>query len=175
MKRAILYTFPVVVGVVIGYLANLLMPIALANGNTGISTQDRERILDLISHYSHAWDNKDSEAWVALYADEAISQTYAAGRLLGEALTNSERLTHAQKRHAMFAENGIQTRHIQTNTLLSPHPDGSVTGKTVFLVSWQYDGDKVPKLMHTGLYRDKFVETSSGWKFMRREVRVDHQ
>lgn len=175
MRNTSLRSILIISGLAIGYFANQVLPIAVADDDTGISTQDRELIFDLISQYSHAWDGKDSESWVALFADVAVNQTYLAGRLVNESLTNSERLAGAQSRHSMFVENGIQTRHFQTNTLLSPLEDGSITGITVFSVSWQYDGEKAPIQMHTGLYNDRFVKTSSGWKFARREVRVDHE
>ena len=167
--------FPVVIcilGVVLGYA---IPRTALADTEGGISVQDRMEIFELISKYSHTWDSKDSVAWAALFTDTAISQTYMAGELVLESTSTVERLNGAKSRHAMFTENGIQTRHFQTNTVLTLDRNGTVSGETVFSVAWQYSAEDEPRLMHTGIYRDKFTKTPAGWRFARREVRVDHK
>ena len=175
MKRVGLTLVSLVLGIVLGH--SVIPKVSLASTNTQIeiSIQDRQQIHELISRYGHTWDGKDSEAWSALFTDDAIKRNFAAGKLTSETLTNMERLARAQERHAMFAQNGTQTRHFQTNTLLASRTDGSVTGETVFWVSWQRNGEEAPRLVHTGVYLDEFVETASGWKFARREVRIDHK
>ena len=166
--------FPVVLcifGVVFGYST---LRSASADPVGQISAQDRIDILDLISRYSHTWDSKDSIAWAALFTDSAIWQIYLAGEPQ-RASNKAERLSGAKSRHAMFTENGVQTRHFQTNTLLTQHPNGSVNGETVFFVTWQHAAEDTPRLMHTGIYRDEYTKTPSGWRFSRREVRLDHE
>ena len=162
-------------GIVLGHSVIPKVSLASTNTHSEISIQDRQQIHELISRYGHTWDGKDSEAWSALFTGDAVKQNFAAGKLTSETLTNIERLARARKRHTMFAQNGIQTRHFQTNTMLVSRPDGSVTGETIFWVSWQQNGEEAPRLVHTGVYLDEFVETSSGWKFGRREVRIDHK
>ena len=152
-----------------------LFGLAHADEAGEISFQDRTEILDLISRYSHTWDGKDSDSWAALFANSAISQYYSAGEFVIEASSNAERLRGAKARHARFAENSIQTRHLQTNSILTRQPDGSVSGETVFSVTWQYASEERPRLMHTGVYLDVFTNTPSGWRFSRREVRVDNK
>jgi 3-phenylpropionate/cinnamic acid dioxygenase small subunit len=125
--------------------------------------------------YSHTWDNKDSEGWAALFTDTAILQTYSAGELVSELSSTAERLSTAESRLSIFAENGIQTRHFQTNTVLTQDQNGAVSGITIFSVAWQYSEEDGPRLMHTGIYRDEYVKTPAGWRFSRREVRVDHK
>ena len=161
-----------IVGVVFGHLT---LRSASADTAGQISVQDRIDILDLISRYSHTWDSKDSIAWAALFTDNAISQSYSSGELLREASSTAERLSGAKSRHAMFIENGVQTRHFQTNTVLTQHPNGSVSGETVFSVTWQYPAEESPRLVHTGIYLDEYTKSPSGWRFSRREIRVDHK
>ena len=76
---------------------------------------------------------------------------------------------------ALSGSGGVVTRHHQTNTLLTKDADGSIGGKTVFPVIWQYAGDPVPKLMHSGVYRDLYVKTKHGWQFKLHEVPFDHK
>jgi len=139
-----------------------------------MNEEDRLEILDLISRYSYAWDAKDAEAWAALFLDAAVLSAYNAGRLTGEFRSNQERLTYAHTRFHGFRQQGIQTRHYQTNTVLEPLADGSVQGKTLLASVWQYTDRPEPKLMHSGMYLDRFVRTLSGWKFANREIRIDH-
>lgn len=175
MRKLGLASVALAIAIVSGLLLKTIYISAHASGSNEISVQDRQQILDLISRYGHAWDNKDSEAWVALFTDDAILQNYGAGRLLSDRRTNADRLDRAKERHAMFADKGIQTRHFQTNTLLTSRPDGSVSGETTFSVTWQHGGEQTPKLVHTGVYRDIYLKTASAWKFARREVRFDHK
>ena len=127
MSKVVRSAVLLVVGVVIGQ--SLLLS-ASAQTTDEIAVLDRMRILDLISRYSHTWDSKNSVAWTELFTDDAISQNYSAAELVSEARSSTERLMRAQQRHGMFTESGIQTRHHQTNTVLTPGPNGSVSGET---------------------------------------------
>ena len=139
-----------------------------------MNAEDRLEILDLISRYSYAWDAKDAEGWAALFLDDAVVSTYAAGRLTAETRSHQERLTGAYARFYQFTQQGIQTRHYQTNTVLEELADGAVQGRTLLAVIWQYSDRPEPKLMRSGMYLDRFVRTPSGWKFANREIRIDH-
>jgi 3-phenylpropionate/cinnamic acid dioxygenase small subunit len=136
---------------------------------------DRQAILDVISRYSYAWDGKDADAFAALFDDDAVMSAYNAGTLGSTVRTSKQLHAGARARHDWFTAHGIQTRHYQTNTILERMPDGSVRGTTMFSVLWQYATDPAPKPVHTGVYRDVFVKTRSGWKFASREVRIDHK
>jgi|SRR5262245_2976578 len=145
-------------------------------GNTkDLPAVDRQEILDLISRYSYTWDGKNAEGWTALYLDNATHASYSGGEFTRASQSNKERLAYARERHQSFTKQGIQTRHYQTNPVLERAPDGTVQGETMFSVIWQYAGEPAPKLAHSGIYRDVFVKTASGWKFGRREVHVDHK
>jgi hypothetical protein len=136
---------------------------------------DRQQILDLISRFSYTWDGKEAEAFTALFQDSATVSTYSAGTLSSTTRSNKERLARAHERLQAFTAQGIQTRHYQTNTILERLSDGSVRGETLFQVIWQHAGEAVPKLMHSGTYRDTFAKTPTGWKFASREIRIDHK
>ncbi len=136
---------------------------------------DRQQILDLISRYSYTWDGKDAEAWTALFQDNAAVSTYSAGTLSDTTRSKKERLARARERLQSFTAQGIQTRHYQTNTIMKRLPDGSVQGDTLFQVLWQQAAEPAPKLVHSGTYRDLFTKTPSGWKFVSREIHIDHK
>ena len=174
MRHIAILAVALALGIAVRISATDCLPTASANAERELPLQDRAHLLDLISRYSHTWDNKDAEAWTELFTDDAVSQMYLAGEFVAEARSNVERLAFANLRHNLFRRKGVQTRHLQTNTILTCS-DESVYGETIFLVTWQYENEAVPRLVHSGVYRDEFVHTASGWKFVRREIRLDHE
>ena len=83
-----------------------------------IEVGDRFAIDDLLSRYSHSWDSKDPEEWADLFTDEGIWQNSFAGKVETILKSNKERLQFAKKLQESFRQNGVTTRHHQTNTLL---------------------------------------------------------
>lgn len=168
------------------FFATLLPMLALAGGcisveitrtttSSQISLGDRKAIMDLISRYGHTWDNKDAEGWTGLFTENADWHYHAAGELKNSIHSQTGRLNFANEKLEQFAEQGIQTRHLQTNTLLTRNAEGTIHGETIFMVTWQSAEKPAPMLIHTGVYRDTFVKTIHGLKFSRREVHVDHE
>lgn len=140
-----------------------------------ISAEDRQQILDLISRYSYAWDGKDAKAWASLFTGDAIVQTYMAGNLVAESNSDEQRRIEAVKQLEAFAKQEIQTRHFQTNTILTKHDDSSISGETMFFVIWQYDSEPAPQVIRSGVYKDIYKRSSAGWKFLRRKILIDHK
>ena len=140
-----------------------------------IEVGDRFAIDDLLSRYSHSWDSKDPEKWADLFIDEGIWQNSFAGKVETILKSNKERLQFAKKLQESFRQKGVTTRHHQTNTLLRKKKDGYIHGETVFSVIWQYADDPLPKLKHSGVYRDQYEKTDKGWRFKFREVCFDHK
>ncbi|MFL2480889.1 MAG: nuclear transport factor 2 family protein [Verrucomicrobiales bacterium] len=143
--------------------------------DTPIAISDRNAINDLISRYSHTWDSKDPKGWSDLFVKDGVWENYFAGKKDKSLGSGAERLAFAEKLQGSFRERRIVTRHHQTNTLLKKKEDGAIEGETVFSVIWQQHDEPLPKLMHSGVYRDIYVKTDQGWKFRFREVRFDHQ
>jgi 3-phenylpropionate/cinnamic acid dioxygenase small subunit len=141
-----------------------------------ITAEDRFMIQDLTSHYGRSYDDRDAAGWAALFTDSAPMPMYIAGKLTRELNTNEERRKWAQSRFETFEKDGVfKTRHFQTNTLLKPLNDGAVEGTTLFLVTFQYTAETAPRLIHTGMYQDRFLKTPEGWRFAKREIYIDHK
>jgi hypothetical protein len=169
--------------ILVGLMSGVLVGVwATAQGVGGYYSKagalldtDRQEILDLISNYSYTWDGKDAEGFTALFVEDATQFNYSDGNLTSITRSRKERLARAHERFQSFTSQGIQTRHYPTNTILEKLPNGTVRGTTVFQVLWQYAAEPAPKLVHSGIYRDTFIKTSSAWKFASREVRGDHR
>ena len=173
MRNHRMIVIALVVGLGVGYTiaGGISAPGNTAKAADTLSQDDRQAILDLISSYSHTYDSKDADGFIALFAEDGVMVSNSSG---ARAPTRQELLAGVKDRFASFREDGIQSRHYQTNTVLDPLADGSVSGETIMAVAWQRRDEPAPVLAHTGTYGDLFVKTDSGWKFKRRELRVDH-
>ena len=155
------------VGLGCGVAGGFGTTVSTASDAIELSQDDRQEILDLISRYSYTFDGRDAEGWVALFADDGIMV------FPSEELTPQELLVWARNGIASARESGRQGRHYQTNTVLEPLSDGSVSGETMMQVTVRRRDEPAPTIAHTGIYRDRFVKTDSGWKFGRREILPD--
>jgi hypothetical protein len=145
---------------------------------TGVTLADRAEIHDLISEYSMTWDGKDAQGYADLFADDALLEFRFAPN--GEVVQTSlhgqaEILAFAQKSHQAFIDNGVQTRHYQTNTLLRRVNGRQVTGTTMVLIAQQFQGERAPRIVHSGVYTDAFVKVGGEWRFASRVLRIDHE
>ncbi len=154
--------------------------LATSNSKDGSKGQQlssaRQEILDLISAYSYTYDSRDVKRWLALFTDDARWVWYAGPqRTLTLNLSSKQAMNDFfAPRIAGLAEQGIQSRHFQTNTVFTSLNGREATAKTYVLVTWQYAGELVPRPVHTGYYEDRFVRTPRGWKFKERVLYVDH-
>jgi len=158
-------------------IALLAGPIAAQAAPAGtapsVAAEDRLQIVDLISAYSHTYDRRDIESFIALFTADAVWEFYASGgtRLLYR-LNRDELRAAVTKRLEGFKAKGIQSRHYQTNTLLTAVNAGKVEATTIFQITWQAQDEK-PALVMTGTFNDVIVKTATGWKFARRTELVD--
>jgi 3-phenylpropionate/cinnamic acid dioxygenase small subunit len=142
-----------------------------------MDTQDRQQILDLISGYSYSYDGNDIDALVQLFDEEAVTNVFVPSqdRPFHTTTTLSQLREEIGKRRASLARKGIQTRHFMANTVLTVVSHDRILGRTVFLVIWQRRGKLMPRVMHSGIYEDEFLRTPKGWRFVRRDLRLDHE
>ena len=147
-----------------------------ASSAPGVTLEDRAAITDLIHRYSYTWDGRDAASWVGLFTEDAVIQASFVGKQAWSYGSNTERRTFIDGFYEAMAKQGlVTTRHVQTNTVLTPESDGSVRGETMFIVAFQFRGEKIPRFTNTGVYRDRFVRTAAGWKFARRDIDVDQE
>jgi hypothetical protein len=157
-------------------LAGLAGPAAAKK--TGVGLDDRAEIHDLISEYSMTWDGKDSQGYTDLFTDDALLEFRFApnGEVVQTSLHGKAQiLAFAQKSHQAFIDNGVQTRHYQTNTLLQRVDGRQVAGTTMVLIAQQFQGERTPRIVHSGVYTDTFVKVRGEWRFASRVLRIDHE
>jgi 3-phenylpropionate/cinnamic acid dioxygenase small subunit len=161
----------------VSLLSFALLSVAFA-GHAGpplaVSAEDHRQILDLIFASSYTYDGKDIEGYLALFTKDCVLEIFPIGATKPtlSAANRNELSDVVAKRFAMLREKEIQSRHYQTNTLLTLRADGQVAGTTMLNLMWQVAGEK-PYTVTTGIYRDLFVKTEGGWRFAKRTLLMD--
>ena len=135
-------------------------------------TADRLAILELIARYSYAWDECDTEAYVALFTDDAVFEADPEapdGPVISCHGRDAIR-AWAQPVHERRERSRMQIRHNQTGTLFEELTDASARTRTMLLTT-RCGPDPEPST--SGVYSDEFRKTSDGWRFSRRTLRHD--
>jgi len=136
---------------------------------------NREELLSLIYRYSYTYDAKDLDGFIALFTEDAVWEVYSVGSsvpLLSLGSRDALR-SFVDQRMAQLRTQGVQSRHYQTNTILTTSAPRSAQGVTMLLLTWQFSSETAARIMNTGYYRDHFVDTIDGWRFARREAYTD--
>lgn len=139
-----------------------------------VAAEDRQRIADLISQSAYAYDSKDVEGYLDLFTQDCLLEMYAGSeqRPIVKATGREELGMVTRQRLTQLTQKGIQSRHYQTNTVLTPRRDGRIEGVTMLNLMWQAAGEK-PVTVTTGIYRDLFEKTDRGWRFAKRSLFID--
>ena len=155
-----------------------VMLLATMVGHAGtpmpVPADDQRQILDLISAYSYTYDGKDLEGYLALYTKDCVWELVPQGAAAPtvRAANRDELRAMVTQRLAMQRQQGIQSRHYQTNTMLAAKSDGRVEGRTMLVLVWQVPGQK-PNMVMTGVYSDEFVKVDGSWKIAKRTLLMD--
>jgi uncharacterized protein (TIGR02246 family) len=127
--------------------------------------EDLEAIRALIASYRRALDEKDFEAYAALFGDDgefvADGGVHARGR--EEILAM---LAELQSKGALTLAAG-DDRHLVANTEITLDGDSATASST-----WVYI-TRADKLAMVGRYIDTLRRTPDGWRFARREAPRD--
>ena len=141
-----------------------------------LTQQDREEIVDLITTYSFAWDAADADAFADLFVDDATCLFYLNGEISPSTeLHGKERMGKAAvERAGFFKKIGLTTKHFMPNSVIEEIDAAKAQVKTQALITWQMLAtDPVPRPVQAGYYDSIVSKTSDGWKFERREVRLN--
>jgi len=139
---------------------------------TSVSDPDRSEITDLIYRYSYTIDARDLEGFVSLFTEDCrwVANLPEKPIILDSRAKLRE---YVATRLKYFADSNIQTRHLQTNTILTRVNADQVQGVTYVTLLGQVKGEAAPRVMSTGIYKDDFVKMEDGWRFAVREAYLD--
>ncbi len=142
--------------------------------NDLVAGQDERAILRLIYQYSYTFDGRDLDGFMSLFTEDALWEAYDAG-----AATPTVSLHGSEELRSVIAmqmndqiNKGIQSRHFQTNTILTRLTRDRVEAITMIMVIWR-QGSQPATIVHTGFYRDEFIMQGGEWKFVKRQAYLD--
>jgi 3-phenylpropionate/cinnamic acid dioxygenase small subunit len=134
-----------------------------------ISLETRTQLQDLLTAYSFGYDELQWDLFRSVWTEDAELDS-AGGLLSGR----DEITSWARKRREQWQKQHVQTRHYQTNSLLTEVSNGLINGRTLLSVAHQHEDQPKPELAHTGVYADTYRLTDDGWKISRRHICIDH-
>ncbi len=139
-----------------------------------VAVQDERAIVRLIYEYSYTFDGRDLDGFMSLFTEDALWEAYNAG-----AATPTISLHGSGELRSVISmqmndqiSKGIQSRHFQTNTILTRLARDRVQAVTMIMVIWQH-GSQPATIVHTGFYRDEFSLQDGEWKFVKRQAYLD--
>jgi hypothetical protein len=138
----------------------------------GFTGRDHAEILDLVSRYSFAWDNRDQDAWEAIWTDDAEAAWFTNGAdqpaIAAKGIDQIGPLTARTKK---FASKGLITKHTMPNSAVTPISESEAKVTTHAIIFWQLKGvDLMPRAVQMGYYYSVVIKEDGEWKFKNRQV-----
>ena len=141
---------------------------------TAPTTGEIQAILDLLSRYSWALDDRDMTAFEALFTSGAVYEVCNGGGAVQvfQAISSTEIKDWVTGLLDDIPD--TQLRHITGNTLLHKQGSNTVIGKSTLVVFMQPADELVPKLDYTAVLKETFTLGSDGiWRFSKLTLLVD--
>jgi hypothetical protein len=135
-----------------------------------INIDTRLQLQDLIAAYSFGYDELQWDLFSSVWTEDATLES-AGGLLNGR----NEIINWARKRREQWQTEHVQTRHYQTNSLLTEVSHDLIEARTLLFIAHQHEDQPQPELAHTGVYVDTYRLTDDGWKIARRKICIDHK
>ena len=143
---------------------------------TAPADADRLAIMDVISHYNWARDEKVSKGFKDLFTANVVFEVCAdGGNIQVTKVTGPDDVdSYLNGLTAFLNYYYLRTRHITSNTILSKVDPDTVEGKTTVLVTLQNAYSEIPELDYTGTLKAEFKRGVGGaWRFGKLTILVD--
>lgn len=136
--------------------------------------QDRAAIGEALAQYAYRWDSKDSDAFAALFTEDAVMERWRGGSLIDDSVLRGRPaiLLYAQNSHrGRLADR--QTRHHFSNLVFLELSAASAVTENMALITHQTAQDTVARLSSSGIYRISWQKSAGEWKIARRSLFTD--
>ena len=141
-----------------------------------LTAADRSAILELVAEYSFRWDAAEAEEFSLLFTEDAECNFYLNGESdPSSELCGRDSMREAAKvRAGYFKKIGLITKHLMPNTVITEIDARTASLRTQALITWQMLAKQpLPQPVQAGYYDSLVVLTADGWKFKRRDVRLN--
>ena len=126
-----------------------------------LTLEDRLEILELLSRYNLAADDKDVEAMVADFAEDGVIEGFYSTRRGKEAIRRDL--------PAIFEAEGTLKRHLALNPRIVGDGDEAEVSYVLLVV----EGEQRPAVGATALIRDELRKVRDRWLVVRHRIEVD--
>ena len=128
-----------------------------------MSIEDKLAILEGIALYSHTLDGGDDEAWVQLYTEDAVWETFSKGADI-PSIRYEGRDGIRQFAAWMRSRQGkTQARHNKVNTIFVELTPTTARVRSNGIITVQAEGEE-PRVALTGIYAETWRKTTEGWR-----------
>jgi SnoaL-like domain len=137
---------------------------------------DRLAIMDVISHYDWARDEKVSTGFEDLFTSNVVYEVCTDGgnTQLIQTTGPDNVASYLSGLTDFLKERNLRTRHLTSNTILNVVNQDTVEGKTTVLVLLQNAYSEIPELDYTATLKAEFKRGIDGaWRFGKLTVLLD--
>ncbi|MYA20405.1 MAG: nuclear transport factor 2 family protein [Chloroflexi bacterium] len=139
-----------------------------------MTAADRLDILEQIGRYSYAVDAFDGDEFAARFTEDGVFERRAIGSdgpyevIEGRAALRRWILGLLET-----LPEGVMTRHHQRATVFEELSADAASTRTMLLLTSIAPGDRHPRTVSSGVYRDEWRRTDEGWRIARRVADMD--
>lgn len=139
-----------------------------------MSADDRLAIMEQIARYSHAWDARDTDAYIAVFAPDAVFEMFRPGAVEPELqhVGRDAIREWAAQRHQEI-DPASQSRANNTGVVFEELTADRAKTHTMLLRTDIGPEDRVPRVTVSGAYDDEWRRLPEGWRLVRRTLRLD--
>jgi len=135
---------------------------------------DKLAIAAALAQYSYRWDGKDAAGFADLFTLDGVMERWLAGSLVAGSRVVGKQAIHA---YASLSHQGRladrQTRHHFSGLVfLELSPTTAIT-ENMALITHQTAADRVAVVRSSGIYRNSWRKTESGWLISKRVLFTD--
>jgi hypothetical protein len=136
---------------------------AVAGAAPALSAADYIEIRQLVARYAYAVDTgaEDGAVYASLFAPDGAFVDRAGRETRGR-----EALIALARRNMRGRQSAF---HHIVNHVIEPSPDGGATGRQYLLQLRVGDPERPSDIFGGGHYRDRYVKTPDGWRFLSRQ------
>ena len=139
-----------------------------------MTAEDRLAILDQIGRYSYAVDAFDADEFAARFTADGVFERRAIGSDGPyEVIEGHEALRRWILEILETLPEGVITRHHQRATVFDELSADAASTRTMLLLTSIAPGDRHPRTVSSGVYRDEWRRTGEGWRIARRVADMD--
>lgn len=140
-----------------------------------MSIEDKLAIQEIIAQYSYTYDSQDTEGFAQLFAEDGVFEVFVPDKTTASVRLQSRTAIRVWAAQRLQARRGqFTSRHYQSGTLFDTLTADVARTRTMVLVTHQGVADAAPRPTLSGVYRDHWRKTPTGWRIVHRAAYVDH-